>query len=482
LIANTFKIAVVHPVEIHKIPTSVISVATAVPAFIGYTQKASKDSPGDLNFIPTYITSLLEYEQYFGTMDDEIITIHILDQLTKVGKIINLSSREINVQIHPSKNIMYYQMQLFFANGGSECYIVSVGTPKASISKRALKKGLDKIDNFNGPTLIIFPEGANLTKAEDLYNLYNEALVQAYKLRDRFVIMDISKNLPAGQNEIDFFRENISGGTTTSGLKYGAAYYPWLITSMLYRYIDSSVTIVHKTITRKAGRNDVKGNGAFNKLTLNELLVRNILVYTEIKTELAKYTVILPPSAAMAGIYAAIDSSKGVWKAPSASLTNINAPTVSINDIDQESLNVDVKAGKSINAIREFSGRGTLAWGSRTLAGNDNEWRYVSVCRFFMMIANSIKVTLKNFESEPNNINTWITVKSIINDFLILQWRQGALQGIKPDEAFFVRLGLGETMTPQDILNGRMIVEIGMAPVRPAEFIILKVIQQMIIN
>jgi len=99
-----------------------------------------------------------------------------------------------------------------------------------------------------------------------------------------------------------------------------------------------------------------------------------------------------------------------------------------------------------------------------------------------MMIANSIKVTLKNFESEPNNINTWITVKSIINDFLILQWRQGALQGIKPDEAFFVRLGLGETMTPQDILNGRMVVEIGMAPVRPAEFIILKVIQQMIIN
>ncbi len=471
-----------HPAEIPKLLTSVTSVSTAVPAFIGYTQKAWKDSPGDLNFIPTYITSLLEYEQYFGTMDNEIITIHISDQLSKIGKIINLTSRDINVQIHPSKNIMYYQMQLFFANGGSECYIISSGTPKASISKRALKKGLDKIDNFNGPTLIIFPEGANLTKAEDLYNLYNEALTQAYKLKDRFVIMDISKNVPAGQNEIDFFRENITGGTATSGLKYGAAYCPWLITSMLYRYIDSSVMIVHKTITRKAGRNDVKGNGAFNKLALNEILVKNILVYTEIKTELAKYTVILPPSAAIAGIYAAIDSSRGVWKAPCASLTNVNAPAVSISDIEQESLNVDVKAGKSINAIREFSGKGTLAWGSRTLAGNDNEWRYISICRFFMMVENSIKITLKNFQSEPNDINTWITVKSIINNFLILQWQQGALQGIKPEEAFFVHLGIGETMTPRDILNGRMILEIGMAPVRPAEFIILNVIQQMTIN
>ena len=112
------------PVEIPKFPTSVTSVATTVPAFIGYTQKAWKDSPGDLNFIPTYITSLLEYEQYFGTMDYEIIMIHISDQLSKAGKIINLTSRAINVQIHPSKNITYYQMQLFFANGGSACYII----------------------------------------------------------------------------------------------------------------------------------------------------------------------------------------------------------------------------------------------------------------------------------------------------------------------------------------------------------------------
>ena len=95
------------------------------------------------------------------------------------------------------------------------------------------------------------------------------------------------------------------------------------------------------------------------------------------------------------------------------------------------------------------------------------------------MVENSIKNALKNFASEPNDINTWITIKSIINNFLILQWRQGTLQGIKPDEAFFVRLGLGETMTSQDILDGRMVVEIGMAPLRPAEFSIINIIRQM---
>lgn len=468
--------------EIPHLPISVTAVATAVPAFIGYTQKADKNSSYDLVFIPTYITSLLEYEQYFGTMNSEVINVHISDELSKTGTTVNLISRDISIQINPSKNIMYYQMQLFFANGGSACYIISLGPLKTSISKRALKKGLDKIDNYSGPTLIIFPEGINLTKAEDLYNLYNEALIQSYNLRDRFVIMDISKNLPADKNEIDFFRENITGGIIPASLKYGAAYYPLFITSMLYRYVDSSVTIVHKTITKRAGKNDVKGNGEFNKLTLNEIFAKDISVYTSIKTEIAKYTVTLPPSAAVAGIYSAVDSAKGVWKAPAASLTNVNAPSVLINDVQQVSLNIDVNAGKSINPIREFSGKGILVWGSRTLAGNDNDWRYISVCRFFMMVENSIKNALKNYASDPNEINTWIVIKSMINNFLTLQWRQGALQGIKPEDAFFVRLGVGETMTTQDVLDGRMIVEIGMAPVQPAEFIIINIIQQMGIN
>ncbi len=108
-----------HPENIPNLSIFVTPVATAVPAFIGYTQKAYKDSPDDLAFIPTYITSLLEYEQYFGTMNSEVINVRISDELTKTGKTVNLISRDISVQIHASKNIMYYQMQLFIATGGS---------------------------------------------------------------------------------------------------------------------------------------------------------------------------------------------------------------------------------------------------------------------------------------------------------------------------------------------------------------------------
>jgi phage tail sheath protein FI len=469
--------------EIPKFPTSITAVATSIPAFIGHTQKAERDEPDDLDFIPTRITSLLEYEQYFGTMNNEVITINISDEFAKEGKVKTLISRDIRVQINPSKNIMFYQMQLFFANGGGVCYVISTGRLKSSISKRSLKKGLDKLYNYDGPTLIIFPEGINLTKAEDLYYLYNDALMQSYNLKNRFVIMDTSKNLPQGKNEIEFFCENITGGDIPGSLKYGAAYYPTLITSMLYRYVDSSVKIIHKTITKRNGKNDVKGNGEFNKLALNEILLKNNIVYTAIKIEITKYTVILPPSAAMAAVYSAVDNNYGAWKVPAnVSLNNVNAPSVLMNDADQESLNIDVNFGKSINVIRNFPGKGTVIWGARTLAGNDNEWRYISVCRFFMMVENSIQNALKPFAFEPNDNNTWITIKSLIGNFLILQWRQGALQGARPEEAFFVHTGLGETMTTQDILDGRMIVQIGMAAIRPAEFIIITIVQMIMQN
>jgi phage tail sheath protein FI len=183
----------------------------------------------------------------------------------------------------------------------------------------------------------------------------------------------------------------------------------------------------------------------------------------------------MPPSGAIAGIYAMVDSTRGVWKAPAnVSVSSVVGLTQIIDSIDQEELNVDVNGGKSINAIRAFTGRGTLVWGARTLAGNDNEWRYVPVRRFFNMVEESVKKSTYWAVFEPNDANTWIKVKAMIENFLTLQWRDGALQGAKPEQAFFVNVGLGTTMTPQDILEGRMNVEIGMAVVRPAEFIILK--------
>lgn len=183
----------------------------------------------------------------------------------------------------------------------------------------------------------------------------------------------------------------------------------------------------------------------------------------------------VPPSGAIAGVYARVDNARGVWKAPAnESLNSVSAPSVQITADEQSNLNVDAVAGKSINAIRAFTGKGTLVWGARTLMGNDNEWRYVSVRRFFNMVEESCKKSTEPFVFENNDANTWVKVQGMIENFLTVLWRQGALQGAKPEHAFYVAVGLGKTMTALDILEGRMIVEIGMAVVRPAEFIILQ--------
>lgn len=183
----------------------------------------------------------------------------------------------------------------------------------------------------------------------------------------------------------------------------------------------------------------------------------------------------IPPSGAIAGIYAFVDNTRGVHKAPAnVSLSSVQGLTTDIDFDGQKDLNIDVNAGKSINAIRAFTGKGILVWGARTLAGNDNEWRYISVRRFFNMVEESVKKSTYWAVFEPNDANLWVKIKGMIENYLYLKWKDGALAGAKPEDAYFVKVGLGLTMTPQDILEGRLNVEIGMAVVRPAEFIILK--------
>ena len=203
-------------------------------------------------------------------------------------------------------------------------------------------------------------------------------------------------------------------------------------------------------------------------------LIQAYPVYKNIITAVNNSPTKLPPSPAVAGRYAYVDNTRGVWKAPAnVSLDSVKSVCYQVEDKEQEKLNIDVNSGKSINIIRYFTGKGNLIWGARTLAGNDNEWRYVSVRRFFNMVEESCKKSTSWAVFEPNDAGTWIKVKGMIENFLTLQWRAGALQGAKPNEAFYVKVGLGETMTSLDILEGRMNVEIGMAVVRPAEFIIL---------
>jgi uncharacterized protein len=209
--------------------------------------------------------------------------------------------------------------------------------------------------------------------------------------------------------------------------------------------------------------------------TFDDSLEAAMGTYKQIKAKIAISSSTLPPSGTIAGIYARVDNSRGVWKAPAnESINSVYGPLIQVSAEEQTSLNVDPVAGKSINIIRTFTGKGTLVWGARTLAGNDNEWRYVSVRRFFNMVEESSKKASESFVFEANDANTWVKVQGMLENFLTILWRQGALQGAKPEHAFYVAVGLGKTMTALDILEGRMIVEIGMAVVRPAEFIILR--------
>ncbi|WP_294962436.1 phage tail sheath C-terminal domain-containing protein, partial [uncultured Flavobacterium sp.] len=217
-----------------------------------------------------------------------------------------------------------------------------------------------------------------------------------------------------------------------------------------------------------------------DKLNYHQSLKATSPTYTNILEEIRSKLNELPPSAAMAGIYTAVDSSRGVWKSPAnVSVSMVNAPSVNISNEQQESLNVDVVAGKSINVIRTFPGIGTLVWGARTLDGNSQDWRYINVRRTLIMIEQSLKLAARSYVFEPNDANTWVTVKSMMSNFLTNLWKQGALAGAVPEQAFDVQIGLGSTMTPTDILDGKMLITVKVAIVRPAEFIIITFQQQM---
>ena len=196
--------------------------------------------------------------------------------------------------------------------------------------------------------------------------------------------------------------------------------------------------------------------------------------YGEYEKTLAAKASVVPPSGAIAGVYAQNDNFSGVWKAPAnMSIASIKGVSRLINNQIQESMNVH-STGKSVNAIRAFSGKGILIWGARTLKGNDNEWRYIPVRRLFNYVEESVQESTEWAVFAPNTQNTWTKIKCQIENFLTNIWRAGGLAGATPEQAFYVNCGLNVTMDSQDILEGRLIVEVGMAAVRPAEFIILR--------
>lgn len=213
--------------------------------------------------------------------------------------------------------------------------------------------------------------------------------------------------------------------------------------------------------------------------TIDKTMRAVVPLYNDVMNAIAKYMNAMSPGAAMAGIYTMVDNSRGVWKAPAnVSVSAVTSPMVNIDHAEQEDLNVST-TGKSINAIRPFVGEGTLVWGARTLDGNSLDWRYINVRRTMIMIEESIRLAAKAYVFEPNTANTWVTIRSMIENFLTSVWKAGGLAGSAPADAFSVQVGLGETMTPVDILEGRLLITVLVAVTRPAEFIEITFMQQM---
>lgn len=533
-----YKTPGVYVEEIPKLPPSVAEVSTAVPAFIGYTEKAP---PGSLARISTF----LEYKELFGGPRKATFTVTTADD----------SPTSVTRAADGPPYLLYYAVSHYFKNGGGPCYVVSAGTySSAPLDANALDAALKRLEQEDEPTLLVQTDAVGL-KSGEYYAQCKAALSQCFRLQDRFAIFDVKEDVEAGQKSTDVLRNNIG----MEYLSYGAAYHPYLQSLLSYEYDDTGVTVlppgpwtreiaadtirvkyagssVHPavkivqateeaplgfgvsggvlTITLPAGADEApiaaKGSdvvtafatwkGAnqaqgFDVLvagagtaalsagtteiavgeTLASIEKTKTALYNRVKARLKDERVVLPPSAAIAGIYASVDRDRGVWKAPAnVSVSSVVGPVLRITSEDQEALNVDPTAGKSINAIRTFAGKGTLVWGARTLAGNDNEWRYVPVRRLFIMIEESAKKATGFAVFEPNDMTTWLKVKGMIESFLYGLWERGALAGPTPAAAYFVNVGLGKTMTTQDILEGRMIVEIGVAAVRPAEFIILR--------
>ncbi|MCB0207845.1 MAG: phage tail sheath family protein [Anaerolineae bacterium] len=534
----TYKTPGVYVEEISTLPPSVAEVSTAIPAFIGYTEAGR---------MIARINTMLEYETIFGKAKPSSFTVQTRNN--------SLVAIQRDMATDDPEFVMYYSLSLFFKNGGGSCYVISVGDYNSTPAKTHFEAGLAELEKEDEPTLILLTDAVNLPPA-DYYDLCQQALAQCNKLGDRFAILDVLN----GEGKVEEFRNQIG----INNLLYGAAYYPYLQTSLNFHFAEDGIkldgariggstwqkafgdkgivvsftgtagdtpkvkivgagdeitfnaTALHlltingvngktgadvvtawdawASVNDSQGFSIIKNEGGSGEVptstanvdleaqsvapssdTLASIRSTNTTLYNQIKTAMAQQRMVLPPSPAIAGIYASVDRDRGVWKAPAnVSLSAVLGPVVKITHDQQESLNVDPAAGKSINAIRAFMGKGTLVWGARTLAGNDNEWRYVSVRRLFNMIEESTQKATAFAVFEPNDATTWLKVKAMIESYLYGLWEQGALAGSTPEAAYFVNVGLGKTMTAQDILEGRMIVEIGVAAVRPAEFIILR--------
>ncbi len=507
----------VYVTELDAFPPSIVGVETALPAFIGYTQQARVGAK-PVTMQPVKISSLADFKAIFGTGFQPLFDINpvsdgsAIDQGLYDVKVLENSSWKYYAlkQTTPGFNL-YPSMQLFYANGGGSCYVVSVGDYTAQgsqpygapVEQGQLALGLDAIAQQTGPTMLLIPDAVLLSSDADkpwmssaFKDTVQQMLEQCATLQDRIAVLDIYGAEHASNANladiIDSFRQAI----TISDPGYGAAYFPPLNTDITlsdsldytsiapssidvlmallkaentYQYSDTQKYHQVEQYIDAIATTDASDKTAVSRL--NQNLVAALPMLMQILQSIANKLNQLPASAAMAGVLTQVDNSQGVWNAPAnIALHSVRKPGFTISNEQQSDLNAPLD-GKAVNAIREFSGRGTLVWGARTLDGNSNDWRYIQVRRTLIYIEQSIKNALDPLVFAANDGNTWATATSMISSFLQGLWSQGGLMGATAAEAYTVQCGLGSTMTSQDILDGYMIVQVMLQMIRPAEFI-----------
>lgn len=509
--------------ELNAFPNSVVAVATAIPAFIGYTPRAQYEGKSYLN-VPQKVSSFAEFQAIFCYPDPAPPAqpakqyspqYYLVPQKAKPADPDYMVINGTYYSILPDPNTIYYlynSIRLFYQNGGGDAYIVSVGTygpPSGSTSAPGaqivnpnvkladLTAGLYLLLNEQEPTMYICPE-ATLLSVADNSTLMQSMLLQNLEMQSNISVFDII----GGRNpdpimytsDITTFRNN----TGVQGLSYGTAYYPFIGTTIMQNsdldytnLFGGDIKQLAPLLNLPTGPDPVvsaiiasietPSSPSLTVTQYNNSLLNASKQYSAIIKHVLYDANILPPSGGMAGVMTTIDNQGGVWQAPAnTSIVGAISLPIRLSETQQANLNVDAVSGKSINAIRFFNGIGILIWGARTLDGNSLDWKYLSVRRTLIMLEQSCKLASQPYVFQPNDKNTWESVKAMIGSFLTTIWKEGGLMGASASDAFSVECGLGTTMTGDDILNGFMNVVVKVAVVRPAEFIVISFRQQMV--
>ncbi|WP_369790572.1 phage tail sheath family protein [Rouxiella sp. WC2420] len=381
------------------------------------------------------------------------------------------------------KALGYFPLQMYFENGGGGCYIYlttqvsKTRGPKDDIRSVTLDHydpDLTKIDfttlaeqTLAYPDITIISLGGHKEINEKAYLAISSLLTQANGHAAPLFCV-------TGSDDITDARSTYNVGQQT------AAYYPYFNTSYTLSLNDLSPNNIHfEGISEDGTKILDKTSSTLSSLLTNPSLSR---FARQAIVDLQRQ-VVLSPVYAVLGAYCKTDSERGVWKAP-ANIT-LSGVTGLCNALGKEVVVTESVNGtllkNGINAIRYFPSTGYTIWGARTMVPDtDLTWRYIPVRRLFNIAERDIKEAMAKAVFEPNSPVTWEILRSAVDAYLYNLWKQGALFGEKPEQAYFVKIGLGTTMTAEEINDGKMIIKVGMAAVRPAEFIILEFSQKQI--